>query len=64
MTHFINSKFINNADRYYTWAKQAEGTKNSTKERNDVESVPLTSNHEGEDETVLWQYREESAEKR
>ena len=39
---------------------------NAAKERNDVEAVPLVSKgeDEDEDETVVWQYREERTEKK
>ena len=37
---------------------------NATRERNDVEAVPLASKCEDDDdETVVWQYPEERAEK-
>ncbi|KAF8634927.1 hypothetical protein AX15_000666 [Amanita polypyramis BW_CC] len=49
---------------FYTWVKHSEVAQNPAKERNDVESVPLTSKAEEEAETVLWQYHEEHAEKR
>ena len=39
---------------------------NAAKERNDIESVPLASKGEDDDddETVVWQYPEERTEKK
>jgi len=51
---------------YYTWVKHLGlGAQNATKsnERNDVESVPLTTKGEDDDETVVWQYPEGRREK-